>query len=61
MILGKVKANLEMSNYNVDLFASKITGMLIYLSVFEIADIMEMLDDDDILNEWVSDAIVVLV
>ena len=35
--------------------------MLIDLSVFEIADIMEMLDDDDILNELVSDAIVVLV
>ena len=35
--------------------------MLIDLSVFEIADIIEMLDDDDILNEWVNDAIVVLV
>ena len=61
MILRKVKTNLEQSNYNVDLFANKITGMLIDLSVFEIADIMEMLDDDDILNEGVSDAIVLLV
>ena len=61
MILRIVKAYLKLSNYKVYLFAFKITGMFIDLSVFEIADIIEMIDDDDILNEWVSDAIVVLV
>jgi len=48
-----------MSNIEKDLLP-KITGMLIDLDVLELTDIVEILENDEILQERVKDAIAVI-
>ena len=55
-ILGELLFPLVQKHVSVEAMAPKVTGMLIDFTVFEVGDIIEFLDNDEILRERVQEA-----
>lgn len=55
-ILGELLFPLVQKHVSHETLAPKVTGMLIDFSVFEVADIIEFLDNSEVLHERVSEA-----
>lgn len=57
MIYPKVKAKLDKRNEDSKTLTPKITGMLIDFTVFELEDIIDMIDKDEDLEERIDEAL----